>query len=209
MATLVIGALGATGRRVVEVLAAEIEGPPVLAGVHRSGAAAPEPNVERREIDLTWGPRELEVALTGVDTVVNAAAARDLMRSSRVDRDGVVAAVTAACRVGVARWVQISMAGVDRPDALPGFLVGSAKAKKAADDRLSRSELAWTIIRPPWLIDEAGTGRIVVDGVGSGSLSREDLAAVVAAVLRERATVGRVFELANGPTSIGEALNGL
>jgi uncharacterized protein YbjT (DUF2867 family) len=101
------------------------------------------------------------------------------------------------------------MAGVDRPAVLPGFLLGAAEAKRAADDHLSRSGLEWTVIRPPWLTDEAATGRIVVDGVGGGSLSREDLATVVALSLREKATVGRVFELANGPTPIREALSGL
>ncbi|MGW5879290.1 NAD(P)H-binding protein [Nocardiopsis terrae] len=207
MTTLVIGALGATGRRVVEALAAQGGDSPVLAGVHRPGAGAP--GAERRELDLTWGPRELESALTGVDTVVNAAAARDTSRADLVDRAGVVAAVTAARRAGVTRWVQVSMAGVDRPGSLPGFLIGPAEAKRAADEYLSRSGLEWTVIRPPWLTDGVATGRIVVDSVGDGSLSRADLVAVVTASLRERATIGRVFEVANGPTPIGAALSNL
>jgi uncharacterized protein YbjT (DUF2867 family) len=44
------------------------------------------------------------------------------------------------------------------------------------------------------------------DQVGRGQISRDDVAAVLAAVLREPATVGKAFELVAGDTPVEEAV---
>ncbi|WP_017572095.1 NAD(P)H-binding protein [Nocardiopsis halotolerans] len=206
MSTLVIGALGGTGRLVVDALAAT--GASVIAGVHhpRQANAPAKRGVERRFLDLTGESAEMEKAFSGVDTVVNTAAARDTSQAARVDRDGAVAAMSIAQRVGVTRWIQISMAGVDRPEVLPGFLLAAAEAKRAADARLADTTMAWTVIRPPWLTDAPAGGRIVINDVGGGSLSRADLADTVVASLGESATINRTFEVASGPLPIRVAL---
>ncbi|MFD6948873.1 hypothetical protein A6A08_03500 [Nocardiopsis sp. TSRI0078] len=206
MTTLVIGALGATGRLVVEALAAA--GSSVAAGVHhpRQVNASSDRGSEHRLFDLTWEAEEMEKAFSGVDTVVNAAAARDISQAARVDRDGVITAMSTAQRAGVTRWIQISMAGVDRPEVLPGFLLSAAEAKREADERLATTGMEWTVIRPPWLTDAPAGGRVVLNDAGAGSLSRADLAGVVTASLQEPATINRTFEVASGPLPINVAL---
>ncbi|MET9798473.1 NAD(P)H-binding protein [Nocardiopsis alba] len=206
MTTLVIGALGATGRLVLEGLASV--GSPVIAGIRqpRQTNASSNRGVERRTFDLTWESEEMEKAFSGVDTVVNAAAARDISQAARVDRDGVTAALSAAQQAGVRRWVQISMAGIDRPEVLPGFLLPAAEAKRDADARLAATAMDWTIIRPPWLTDAPALGRITLNDVGGGSLSRADLASTVVASIREPVTFNRTFEVASGSLPISVAL---
>jgi uncharacterized protein YbjT (DUF2867 family) len=80
------------------------------------------------------------------------------------------------------------------------------RAKKAADDDLSRRDLAWTIVRPGRLTDEPGTGLVQVGSLPRGSVTREDVAAVLVASLDLTRTVGKTFDLLNGDDEIEEAL---
>jgi uncharacterized protein YbjT (DUF2867 family) len=81
------------------------------------------------------------------------------------------------------------------------------RAKGRADDELRASGLDDTIVRPGRLTDEPGTGRVrIADSTGQGQVSRDDVAAVLAAVLHEPATIGRTVELIAGDDPIEEAL---
>jgi hypothetical protein len=66
--------------------------------------------------------------------------------------------------------------------------------------------LDWTVLGPGRLTTDPGTGRIEV-GEGNGQVSREDVAAVAAAVLHEPSTIRRTIDFNNGHLPIGEALN--
>ncbi|MCW2757122.1 MAG: NAD-dependent dehydratase, partial [Nocardioidaceae bacterium] len=79
-------------------------------------------------------------------------------------------------------------------------------AKKAADDHLSGTDLAWTIVRPGRLTDDPGTGLVQVGDLPRGSVTREDVAAVLVAALDLTKTVGKTFDLLNGDDEIEEAL---
>jgi uncharacterized protein YbjT (DUF2867 family) len=84
-----------------------------------------------------------------------------------------------------------------------------ADAKAAADQELSRSSLEWTILGPSRLTDDPGTGRIEAGaGTDKSSVSRDDLAAVVAYVLVTPATIGRIIDFNSGDVPIDEALAG-
>ena len=68
--------------------------------------------------------------------------------------------------------------------------------------------MQWTILGPGKLTDEPGSGLI---GVGEHkredrATSRDNVAAVAAAVLRRPDTIGRQIEFTDGSTPIGEAL---
>ena len=64
------------------------------------------------------------------------------------------------------------------------------------------------MLRPGRLTDEPATGRVSLgSGVGFGSVSRDDVAAVMLALL-DRPCTGAVLEVVAGSTPISEAVAG-
>jgi uncharacterized protein YbjT (DUF2867 family) len=60
------------------------------------------------------------------------------------------------------------------------------------------------------LTDAPGTGRVqIAEKVDRGEVSRDDVAAVLAATLAEPATIGKTFELVGGDEQIEAALAAL
>ncbi|HZB31732.1 MAG TPA: SDR family oxidoreductase [Streptosporangiaceae bacterium] len=210
----VIGATGGTGGLIVNQLIGA--GHDVRAIVRR-GADEDRLRATGAEVstlDLTQaGAADAEASLSGLDVVINAAAARGTGggQARAVDQDGVKAAIDAAKNAGVRRWIQISMWGSDDPGRLPAMLRETGEAKRAADDHLAASGMTWTVIRPPWLTDSPPDDRIIVgDQVEEGSIPRADVAAVAIACLDTDATHDRLFEVTGGgDRSVRQALAGL
>ena len=68
----------------------------------------------------------------------------------------------------------------------------------------------WTgrFSRPGGLTDDTGTGNVRIETTPfSGPVPRDDVAAVLAALLAERRSSGRIIYLSSGSTPIGEALS--
>ena len=84
------------------------------------------------------------------------------------------------------------------------------RAKAAADEAVrARTALNPTIVRPGLLTDDPGTGRVTIaDSTGRGSIPREDVAAVLVAVLDAQDTSGQTFEVISGDTPIADAVAG-
>ncbi|MEV0201129.1 NAD-dependent dehydratase, partial [Nonomuraea sp. NPDC050691] len=60
------------------------------------------------------------------------------------------------------------------------------------------------------LTDDPGAGRVRLEPeVPRGTVPRDDVAAVLAELLRERAAIGRTLELVSGDTPIPEAVAAL
>ncbi len=151
-------------------------------------------------------------ALDGCDAVVFTAGSgghTGADKTARVDGLGAIRAVDAARDRGVRRFVMISARGADDPDrseAIRHYLV----AKTIADGYLQRAGLDHTILRPGRLTDDPPTGRIRVgQDVGSGKITRADVADAVVATLDIPGTVGRTFEFLNDGRPIREALEAL
>jgi uncharacterized protein YbjT (DUF2867 family) len=147
-------------------------------------------------------------AVAGADAVVFAAGAgpgSGAQRKGTMDLGGAVKLIEAAKASGIRRYVMVSSVNAD-PDA-SGDDVFSVylRAKGEADAELAASGLDYTIVRPGRLTDEPGTGRVKLDA-GSGDVTRDDVAAVLAAVIHEPDTIGRTFDLIGGDTPIDEAL---
>ena len=80
-------------------------------------------------------------------------------------------------------------------------------ARHKADAELSESGLPYTIVRPGRLTDDPGTERVRAGAdVGDGSISRDDVAAVLAFAVRDPALATVTFEVVAGETPIAEAL---
>lgn len=152
--------------------------------------------------------------LTGADAVVFAAGAgpgSGAQRKATVDRDAALLLADAASLAGVRRYIMVSAIGVDDgpPPGSEPVWAAYIEAKRAADDELRQRSLEtdWTILRPGLLTDDPGTGTVwLAPKVERGEIPREDVAAVIAALLAEPATVGRVLELVGGNTAVGEAV---
>jgi uncharacterized protein YbjT (DUF2867 family) len=101
--------------------------------------------------------------------------------------------------------------GADDPTSAPESMRPYQEAKGAADKALRESGLDFTIVRPGGLTDDPGTGLVeVAPSLGRrGSIPRDDVAAVLLAVLDEPSTIGKTFELLSGETPIAEAIRGL
>ncbi|GAA0341579.1 NAD(P)H-binding protein [Streptomyces blastmyceticus] len=153
--------------------------------------------------------RHLETA----DAAVFAAGAgpgSGIERKDSVDRAAAALFADAAEAAGVRRFVVVSAMGADHepPEGTDPVFAAYLRAKGAADaDVTGRAGLDWTILRPGGLTDEPGTGRVALAGsTGRGSVSRDDVAAVLAALLAEPGTAGRTLELIAGDTPVDEAV---
>lgn len=154
--------------------------------------------------------RAVADAISGASAVVFAAGAgpgSGAERKGTMDLGGAVKLIQAAKRAGVRRYVMVSSINAD-PNA-PGDDVFAVylRAKGEADAELQASGLDYTIVRPGRLTDDPGTRRVKLgDEVGSGEVPRDDVAAVLVAVLHEPDTVGRTYELIAGDTPVDEAV---
>lgn len=162
---------------------------------------------------------EVAGVLTGADAVVFAAGAgpgSGAARKDSVDRAAAVLLANACELAGVPRYLLVSSMGVEQvrdgavPDGVDEVFVAYLRAKLAAEDDLRARDLAWTILRPGRLTDDAGTGRVRLAGqVERGDVPRDDVAAVLAALLDAPGTAGAVLELVSGDTPVAEAVAAL
>jgi uncharacterized protein YbjT (DUF2867 family) len=147
-------------------------------------------------------------AVRGADVVVFAAGAgpgSGAQRKGTMDLGGAVKLIEAAKAGGIRRYVMVSSINADPNHPGDDTFSVYLRAKGEADAELAASGLDYTIVRPGPLTNDPGTGRVALDA-GRGDVTRDDVAAVLAAVIHEPATVGRTFDLSGGDTPIDEAL---
>ena len=154
--------------------------------------------------------------LAGADAVVFAAGAgpgSGAARKDTVDHAAAVLVADAAERAGARRVVQVSSMGAGSPPP-PGsddvFAV-YLRAKAAAEDDLRNRDLDWTIVRPGGLTNDPGTGRVRLGPppLGPGAVSRDDVAAVIAALVVGPHGIGQTLELRGGDIPITDAVSQL
>ncbi|MBO0984306.1 SDR family oxidoreductase [Rathayibacter sp. SD072] len=209
----VIGAHGKVGQQILHLLydaghesVGVIRNPEHAEDIVRLGG---EPLVHDLESST---PEEFAALLEGVDALVFSAGAgpdSGIERKRTVDFGASVLSQEAAAAAGIRRFVQISAIGVDEPLADDTEEVWRAyvEAKRDADTALKATDLDWTILRPGGLTTDEGTGRIALgEEVERGSIPREDVAAVVVAVLEQPSSIGRTWELVSGDVPIEDAV---
>lgn len=216
MRVLIAGGHGQIARRLARLLAARDD---VAVGLIRNpahgheltevGATPLVCDLEQASVD------EVAAALRGADALVFAAGAgpgSGIPRKDTVDRAASVLCAQAAQDAGVRRFLQVSSMGVDQlpsdpPDPSDVFAAYLA-AKKAAEQDLAQRDLDWTILRPGGLTDDPGTGlvRLAPPPVERGSISRDDVAAVLLDLLDAPHTHRMILELVGGETPIPQAI---
>ncbi|MEO7448767.1 MAG: SDR family oxidoreductase [Humibacillus sp.] len=187
-------------------VASLVRNPDHVADVEAAGATGVVLDVEHASTD------EIAEALRGSDVVVWSAGAGggSPERTYAVDRDAAIRCMDAAATAGVARYVMVSYFGAGADHGVPkdnGFHA-YAEAKTAADEHLEGCDLDWTILRPSGLTLETATGHIESgDGVVAGSVSRDNVAHVIRAVVRNpESTARRILAFNDGPTPIDEVV---
>lgn len=221
MHVLVIGATKGTGRRLVDRLQADGHRVRALvrdtSGDEAADLAASDVEVEAG--DLTDpDPAALRRAVDGVDAVAFCAGSGSSTGPDQtllVDLHGAVRSIDAAEQAGVRRYVMLSSIAAAAPwrhEKIAHYLA----AKHAADRVLAASSLDWTVVRPGGLTHEDGAGAVRIAqptfdaaDLGERTISRTDVAAVMARCLTADEAVGASFEVLTGDTPIEEAVAGL
>jgi uncharacterized protein YbjT (DUF2867 family) len=196
-------ALAQRGHEVVAL----IRNPNHAEDVRQAGAEPVVVDLERASDD------DVARAITGSDAVVFAAGAgpgSGPERKETMDYGGAVKLIAAAKQAGVGRYVIVSSMGAD-PDARGDDTFGVyLRAKGRADDAVRASGLDATVVRPGGLTNDAGTGRVNLgDSVPGGQVPRDDVAAVLGAVLDSPNTIGRTVDLIGGDTPVAEAVKAI
>jgi uncharacterized protein YbjT (DUF2867 family) len=215
---VIAGGHGKVGLRLATLLAGRgdvvtgvVRNPDHAADLERAGATPAVLDLEAARAD------DLPAVLTGADAVVFAAGAgpgSGVARKDTVDRAAAVLLAEAAKTAGVRRYLLVSSAGVDEPPVPERGEVWAAyiAAKKAAEDAIRAADhLDWTILRPGSLTDDPGVGRVLLapPPVAHGSVTRDDTAAVLAALLDAPGTAGKLLELREGDADVLEAVAGV
>jgi nucleoside-diphosphate-sugar epimerase len=214
MDVAIAGGHGSIARRLASLLAARgdrvrglIRNPNHAAAVHATGADPIVCDLEHSEV------RAIAEAVEGADAVVFAAGAgpgSGTARKLTMDRDGAVKLLDAARAVGTRRYVIISSVGAENPPEGDEPFSVYLQAKAAADAAVAASDRDWTIVRPGRLTDEPGAGRVRLQtDPFRGDVTRDDVAAVLAAVLPEPRANGVTLYVNGGDDPIEQAVDAL
>ena len=211
MRVIVIGGSGRTGKFVVEKLLAAghaavgtIRNSKHMAELVKLGAEVALIDLDKSGFD------DIVYAMKGADAVVFAAGSA-AGESSELDRTGTLRTVRAAEKAGVKRYLSISSIGASTglsTRSMDEEMKDYYRQKRAAGKHITSSSLDWTILEPGELTDGGGTGKVLLsqEAINEESIPREDVAAVVVALLEEPKTIGKVFQLTRGKSTIKTAL---
>jgi uncharacterized protein YbjT (DUF2867 family) len=219
MRIVIAGAHGQIGRRLTRLLTAGgddvvglIRNPDHRADLDADGAEPVVLDLENASVE------ELAAVLTGADAVVFTAGAgpgSGAERKRTVDYGAAVLLADAAERAGVRSYLLVSSMGAQLarqgtpPGMDPVFAVYLQAKLRSEDEILPRPGLDTTIVRPGRLTDDPGTGHVTLGhGIELGEVPRDDVAAVLAALLHSEKT-DAVIELVAGATPIDEAIAAL
>lgn len=206
-----MGGHGQVALRLTVLLAARgdeavglIRNPDQVPDVRAAGASPVICDLEQVSVE------EVASAIGGSDAVVFAAGAgpgSGAERKATMDRDGAIKLLRAASSAGVRRYVMVSAAGVENPPSGDDVFAVYLRAKAAADAAVEASDLEWTILRPGGLTNDSGTGNVRIEATPfSDPVPRDDVAAVLAELLHDGRSAGRVLYLSSGSASISDAL---
>jgi uncharacterized protein YbjT (DUF2867 family) len=107
----------------------------------------------------------------------------------------------------VTRYVIVSSVGAENPPDDDDVFSAYLRAKAEADAAVVQSDRDWTVVRPGILTDHPGTGLVRIQAKPiRAEVTRDDVAATLAAVLHEPDSAGLTLYVVGGDDAIEEAL---
>ena len=204
---LVAGANGTTGKQVVNLLkSSQYFNPIAMVRKEEQLEQFKKEGIDTVLADLT---ENLTHAVNDVDKVIFAAGSGG-ENVVEVDQEGAKRLMAVSKMANVNRFVMLSSMGADNPEAVED-LKDYMKAKQNADEHLRDSGLKYTIVRPGTLNDSEGKGKIELKEKlnKEGEISRADVAQTLVRALHDDAPYNVTFEILEGDTLIGDAMNNL
>jgi uncharacterized protein YbjT (DUF2867 family) len=213
MRIVIAGAHGQIGLRLVRLLAARgdeavglIRNPDHADEVSAAGATPVICDLETASAD------ELAQAVGAVDVAVFAAGAgpgSGAERKLTMDRDGAIKLLRATDATA-ARYLVVSSVGAESPPSGDGVFEVYLRAKAEADAAVTASGRPWVIVRPGPLTDDPGTGQVRIGtDPFRDAVTRDDVAAVLAAVIADPGVDRTILYLSGGDVPIAQALAAL
>lgn len=192
MKVVIFGASGGTGQHLVQQALAQGHAVTAFARRPESIIAAPAPGLTVVQGDI-HSPAVVAAAVAGQDAVLSALGARNLARSDVLET-GVRNILAGMAAHGVHRIIVLGAAGI-HPEAMKNqgalrrlalkfftatILKEPFRSQRAQEGLLEASPAAYTIVRPPFLLNRPLTERYRVqeDGLppGGNSIPRADVA---------------------------------
>jgi len=210
-AVLVAGATGGTGREVLRRVGPRVD--TVRALTRSAGATADlrAAGADEVAVDDLLDPSDLAAAVEGVDAVISAVGSTgSAVRSGPpfVDGAGNRALVEAAVDAGVDAFVMESAIGVGPEPSSPlasafdAFIGPLQEAKGEAEAALRDAPIRHTVLRPGVLTKGRRTGLVTAAEPGAklwGTVSRADVAWLMAAAPTTEGAADRTFEVVSTP----------
>jgi uncharacterized protein YbjT (DUF2867 family) len=207
----IVGGHGQIAMRLEKILAGRGDSPRGI--IRKTEQAADLEAIGAEPILLDIENVEIDDAVAGADAVVFAAGAgpgSGPARKRTVDYGGAEKLIEAAVSHGIKRYLIVSTIRANRPELWSEEMRPYFEAKGEADKLLMESGLDYTIVRPGRLTDDPGTGKVVLGDLESGgTVTRDDVAAVLAECLVADNAIGKAFDLFNDGTPIPEAIRSL
>jgi uncharacterized protein YbjT (DUF2867 family) len=187
-----------------------VRNPDHVGDLETIGARAAVLDLEQSTVD------DVAQVVHGADAVVFAAGGgpgSGAARKETVDKGAAILLADAAEQAGVRRYLMVSAIGTEKADpSSDDIMQVYLRAKQAADDDLRARDLDWTVVKPGRLTNDPGTGRVRVGAPGTieyGEIPRDDVAAVLMALLESSGGRRTTFDLVGGDTPVDEAVASL
>lgn len=209
MKIFIAGGSGRVAAATIQELAKA--GHEIYAGSRHKDAIVKGEGITPVEFDLHADVAAMAKQIRGMDAVYFLAGSRgkDLLQT---DAFGAVKLMQAAEQAGIKRFVMLSSIYALKPEKWAeepslASIVNYDIARFFADHWLiDNTNLDYTIVGPGVLEEAEGTGKIAINPDKGGANPIPDVAAVLAGVLEQKNTYGKVIEMKSGDTPIAKAL---
>ncbi|HKK26382.1 MAG TPA: SDR family oxidoreductase [Gracilimonas sp.] len=212
MNILIIGANGQIGTRLTEKLQDSKHTPVAMVRKEEQVQKFDQMGIDTVLADLE---KDISHAFKGIDAVVfTAGSGADTPKSQTkvIDENGAKKAIDQAVAESINRFIMVSALMADsEPENWPDPMKHYYEAKSNADEYLRNSGIDHTILMPGRLTNEEGTGKVElserINDVKGRSISRADVASVIALLLDADNTKNESLDLLDGETPIEEAVS--
>ena len=206
MIVLVAGAHGRLGSRVTALLLGQGHTVRALVRTQAQADAFETVGAEPVLADLRG---DVEWTADGCDAAVFAAGARHRPELAAIDAGGAAKLAEAANRFDLRRFVLCSAVGAGWPSRREGPLREFLSAKHAAERRVERLDMPWTILRFGRLTEAPGSGTISAS-VPAGTpvtVNRDDAALAIVEALPREHLGHQVVHLIDGDRRVSDVLD--